>query len=149
MLIDGYVQRTRCGECSTRSVAFTFLGDTDMTTFGLVAGASDDRQLALGVLTPAEFEAGERGLDGFCNRASAAFGVNFHPVRVKRYEGGIAPAGVSFAEFQRAYKPANPVFVCLSCGGDAAVQDQEVANEFQKAGGVINLLGDVALADSQ
>ncbi|WP_141653092.1 hypothetical protein [Phenylobacterium immobile] len=120
------------------------MGDTDMTTFGLVAAASGDRQLALGALTSEELQLGERGLDGFCSRASASFGVKFRPVRVKRYEGGLAPAGASFAEFQRVFKPGDAVFACQSCGGDAVVQNREAADEFQEAGGIVNLLGDVA-----
>lgn len=147
MRIDGEVAEARCSQCRATFVTFTFSGDTDMTTVGLAAACAGSRHLVLGELTSDELAAGDLGLDAFTKRAGEALGTECQFIRVKRYEGGTAPAGLSFAEFRAAYRPARTIYRCPVCDGDAVIAGTSSHAEFIRSGGVIDLLGDFAFSD--
>jgi hypothetical protein len=147
MRIDGEVDEARCTECGATSVTFTFSGDSDTTTVGLAAACAGSRHLVLGELTSAELSAGDLGVEAFVKRAGDALGTECQSIRVKRYEGGTAPIGLSFAEFRSAYSPARPIYRCPVCDGDAVITATSSRTEFVRSGGVIDLLGDVAFSD--
>jgi hypothetical protein len=147
MRIAGEVKEARCSRCGTALAAFIFSGDTDMVTTGLAAVSAGSRHLVLGELQSNELSADGVGEEAFARRAGGELGLECRSIRVKRYEGGAAPPGVSFAEFRAAYRPSQPVYACGVCDGDAIIVATSNPAEFVASGGVIDLLGNVVLAD--
>jgi hypothetical protein len=120
-----------------------------MVTVGLVAVSAGGRHLVLGELRSDELSAGGFGEEAFAQRAGGELGLACRSIRVKRYEGGAAPSGGSFATFRTAYRASQPVYACDVCGGDAIIVATSNPGDFLASGGVIDLLGNVALADDR
>ena len=149
MRIDGQVEEARCNQCGAELITFTFSADSDMTTMGLAAACAGNRHLVLGELTSSELSAGDLGLEAFTKRAGHAVGAECRSIRVKRYEGGTAPRGTSFADFRAAYRPPRPIYGCPVCDGDALVAATSSYTDFVRSGGVIALLGDISFSEEQ
>jgi hypothetical protein len=81
-------------------------------------------------------------------RIAEPLGLNdFHVLHVKRIESGPKiGAGLSFLEFRKRYKRPTVIYSCPCCGDGDAVESQELLlSQFEKIGGEVVPLGNLAL----
>ncbi|WP_346837041.1 hypothetical protein [Microbulbifer sp. SAOS-129_SWC] len=56
-------------------------------------------------------------------------GEGFKSVPVRYIEHPVDP-GLSFQEFRKLYKAPEPIYSCISCGGDSRVIEKKTKEEF-------------------
>jgi hypothetical protein len=121
--VEGTVLRRRCASCGAEHFDFSFCGDTDMVTEGLLAGTSPGHAV-VGVR-----EAGDTEWGAYCRGdltvAEAAFqrafgGPGWRLPRVLRWEGSVG------------------VYACLECdAGECRAFEEVTPAEFIERGGQI------------
>ena len=108
MYEEGEITIAECSECGESFPVFVFVADTDMVTVGCLAFTTVAKSIVLAEQLPGESP----------SSTAARLGPDVHSVSV-RYEGEVAPRGLSFQEFRKVYKPATPIYQCIYCGGDS------------------------------
>ncbi len=53
-----------------------------------------------------------------------------------RYVEAPIQAGLSFQEFHQVYKAPEPIYSCITCGGDSTVAKKETKEEFLAHGSI-------------
>ncbi|WP_025565855.1 hypothetical protein [Psychromonas sp. SP041] len=119
MYQSGEVSISECNECGEVFPIFTFVADTDMVTNGCVALTGADNSIVLTMSRANE------SISDIENR----IGSNHKIVRAT-YVNEPANNRVSFQEFRKTYKPAKPIYTCISCGGKSTVIKHQTKEQF-------------------
>ncbi|MFC4314273.1 hypothetical protein ACFPN2_34735 [Steroidobacter flavus] len=148
-MIDGTVVRLQCEACGAVFPYFRFTGDVDSDTDGLYSATScTGNELVIAEATPSEWNEMGRG-DGTStekNLAQQLGRTDLKIVHLVRVEDTNAAKGLSFAEFQKVYKPPVLIYSCPCCAdGESRAVEELTAARFKKSGGKIELLGPLRL----
>lgn len=144
-LINGTVVRLQCEACGAVFPHYGFTGETDADTDGLYSATScAANELVIAEATPDEWNEMGRGDGTLAERNLAQqLGRNdLKIVRLLRVEDTSSAKGLSFAEFQKVYKPPVLIYSCACCpnGESRAIEELSVVR-FKKCGGRIELIG--------
>lgn len=146
--VEGEVQQIRCSTCDACFPTFVFSGDSDMVTAGLEAATSVEPPfVVLGQLNADELKAEYTdGRERFSNRMSESLGQHLVVLSVARWTPVPPPGHMTFQQYQRAYRPSEPIYVCPKCGGESAVATRQPSADFVAEGGRLVLTEGIALA---
>ena len=123
MFQEGKVAISQCENCNAIFPVFTFAADTDMVTTGCVALTAPGNRVLLTKLKPGEP----------ISAVEERIGESFRLVSVRYFEHPVE-TGVSFQEFQKRYAPPEPIYSCISCGGDSRAIETKTKEDFLKSG---------------
>lgn len=148
-LINGTVVRLQCAACGATFPHFRFTGDTDSDTDGLYSATScTANELVIAEATPSEWNEIGRG-DGASaerNLAQQLGRTDLKIVHLLRVEDTNSAKGLSFAEFQKVYKPPVLIYTCPCCAnGESRELEELTVARFKKSGGKIELIGPLRL----
>lgn len=123
MLVQGWIDMLHCDKCGAVQAQWTFSGDTDMATQGLVsAGNRGGKALVIGS-GPDPIREDEIRTAQFKRTTSSA-------------PGG---AGMSLTNFLQEYGPADPIYACPWCeSGEMVVSGKVNSRTFVAEGGTID-----------
>lgn len=144
-LVDGTVAKLQCAACGAVFPLFTFTGETDSDTDGLYAATScATNEVVLADATPSEWNGMGRGDSTSVEKklAQQLARTDLKIVHLVRVENTISAKGLSFAEFQKVYKPPVLIYSCACCpNGESRVVEKLTVARFKKSGGKIKLIG--------
>lgn len=150
-VVRGAVKMLVCQSCDSKIPLFAFDSETDVDAVGLCSATQcNDLRVAIAEVT----------LDEWMQMASGALThlpsrlihdseiKDFRVLHIKRIERGPAPpAGLSFSEFRKLYKPPVVIYACPWCDAGDAVESQEFpVSEFEAMGGEIIAVGHLTVA---
>lgn len=146
--VEGEVQQVQCSTCAARFPTFVFSGDSDMVTAGLEAATSVEPPfVVLGQLNADELNAEYAdGRERFSNRMSERLGQHLVVLSIARWTPTPSARNMAFQQFQQAYRPSEPIYLCPKCGGEAAVATRQFSADFVAEGGRLVLTEGIALA---
>jgi hypothetical protein len=123
MYQSGEVSISECNKCGEVFPVFIFVADTDMVTNGCVALTGPDNSIVLTLIKPDESLTELENHIGLNHKVVHATYVN-EPINKK----------ASFQEFRKTYKPAKPIYTCISCGGESTVIKHQTKEQFLSYG---------------
>lgn len=139
--VTGLVLRLKCKTCDAVFHHFQFSGEEDSDTMGLCSLSSCKKinEIAVFRLLPEEWN----DLDG-AGAVWAETRINsnlertdLRVIKLLKVTQVAPPAGTSFLEFRKAYKPAILEFSCACCeSGEALEIFKFTPAEFREAGGI-------------
>lgn len=141
--IEGAVSILRCEVAGHLTPHLTISGDTDMMTIGIASLSSVAAdEIVVAELTASELVAHadkvfESRINSLLNRDDLRI------VQVRRQEAGAVPAGLSFQDFQKAYRPPALVFACPHCDADAVVVRTDSPTDYRRSGGKLTVMADL------
>ena len=142
MKVEGNVHRIQCRSCGAFGCAFTFVGDTDMSTDGLMdftEGRDDEIYTAALAGTflvdgAVDYAKAETAADALFSRTSLRMS------RIVEWVRSGSRATGSFRDFKEHYRQDRPIYACPSCReGRASEQARVPHRKFLENGGVIHL----------
>ena len=125
MYQEGEISISQCERCHSTFPVFTFVADTDMPTIGCVALTAPGNRLLLTEQLPRETT----------SEVEARIGNGFRIVPVRFIKPQVC-AGISFQEFRKRYRAPEPIYTCISCGGDSKIIEKKAKEEFLKIGSI-------------
>lgn len=150
-IVEGSVKLLRCQACGEKICIFSFAGDDDQQSDRLCSASTcGGSEVALAEATVKEWsdlvDSSANALQVRMNRE-----LGRDDLRVARFVRAEslsdAPAGTSFGEFRKNYRPSVLYFACPCCIGGEAVEvlEQSVA-EFESGGGRLHFLDGLGLS---
>lgn len=115
---EGRLRQFRCESCARAFTHVTFIGENDARTEGLASASSRlSRDVAIIEAKPDE------GATSIERRIAEALARDDFVMLNNRFEGDPPPAGLTFAEFRRAYRPQALILSSPCCIGAEARED--------------------------
>jgi hypothetical protein len=111
----GILEQFRCEACGRAFTHVTFVGDSDVVTDGLYCSSSrETSDVAIIEAAPREDVASVE------RRIAETLERDDFVVLNSRYEGGLPPTSLSFADFRRVYRPPAHILSSPCCVGAEA-----------------------------
>ena len=119
MYQEGEIVISQCKRCDATFPVFIFVADTDMPITGCIALTAPGNRVLLTEQMPEES----------ASEVEERVGEGFRSVPVRYIEHPVDP-GLSFQEFRKRYKAPEPIYSCISCGGDSKVVEKKTKEDF-------------------
>lgn len=146
-VIRGSVVIVTCRACQASLPLFEFEVESDTGAIGLCSAARcNGLDVVIAETTADEWAAMQSGELSTLPTRLGRFGdfSVLHIMRVERSPD--PPAGISFSEYRKIYKPPVVVYACPCCVQGEAFRNRELTiAEFEKIGGKIIALGDIVV----
>jgi hypothetical protein len=149
--VFGTIKILKCASCEAIFPLAAYEGEADTDTIGLCsAGKCNSLEVAIAEATSVEWNQLASGdVKDLQRRIGTELGRDDLKIAtLLRIEPGKnAPAGTSFAEFRKAYRPPVLVYSCPCCGEGEATETKEfTVDRFAEIGGRILPVGELEIA---
>lgn len=153
-IVHGSVKMIHCRICESTIPIFVFEGEADVDTMGLCSAGSCERfDVAVLEAEPDEWNDLASGRpEVLQSRIANELGrSDLRILKVlKMEEAGEVPAGTSFAEFRKLYRPPIVVYECPCCSvGEAREHSELTISSFNEIGGRIFTVGRLAIEGAE
>lgn len=151
-IVTGTVLKLHCQACKATFPHFLFSGEDDTDTAGLCSASScDQNEVVIAEAEQAEWndfeQAGASKIEKRLARQLARDDLRVLRLLKIEHENK-SPAGLSFCDFKKTYKPPVLVYSCACCrDGESRAIDEVTPDEFQKNGGRVVITGRLILID--
>lgn len=147
MRIEATVSILQCAGCGHQTPHLTFSADTDMVMLGLASLSSVvTSEIVVVERTPSEIDANSSKKIEI--RVNALLGrTDLRMLQVRRIVKLPLPAGKSFQDFRRSYRPPHLAFACPHCEMDAIAIRSMTPSAYRQHGGQLTIMPDVDVCD--